>query len=328
MRPLYRIDVDGVNVTSNFSDRALEIDVVDKVGLESDEATIRVDDRDYLVEIPKRGAKMQIWLGYETIGLVYLGSYVIDQIDLEGPPRRVIIRGKAADMKGKLKEQRTEKEGYQNKTVKQVVEEVAKRQGLEAVVKGKIASEKIKRLDQVDESDFHLLTRLAKDYDAFFKIGNGKVLFVGKTEGDVPEITLVESDLISYRFSLKDRAKYGKVKAKWHDKSKGDRVEEEAKGDDPDGATYFLRHQYPDKDRAKAAAEAKLRELRRQEGDMSVEITGDPTMTAGGTCKVILRDGTTGPWHMKTVTHSYSQEGIRTKIAGETKDGDKTGKKK
>lgn len=327
MRPIYRIDVEGKNVTGNFSDRSLEIDITDKVGLESDEVKIVLDDRDYAIEIPRRGVKMQVWLGYAETGLVYMGSYTVEKTSLEGPPRKVTIQGKAVSMRSKLKEQRTEKEGYQNKTVKQIVEEVASRNGMTASVRGSVASKMLKRLDQVDESDLHLLTRLARDYDAFFKVGDGKVLFMAKTETDLPEMTLYETDLISYRFSVNDRAKYGKVKAKWHDKSSGDRKDESADGDDPSGATYFLRHQFPDQDRAKAAAEAKLRELRRQEGDMSVEITGDPTVAAGGTVSVVLRDGTTGPWHMTTVTHSYSSEGIRTKISGETKSGEKSSKK-
>jgi phage protein D len=55
MTPRFRIVVDGTDITALLNDRLIQLSVTDKTGMESDEFELRIDDRDGLVTLPRRG---------------------------------------------------------------------------------------------------------------------------------------------------------------------------------------------------------------------------------------------------------------------------------
>ncbi|MGP5481328.1 phage late control D family protein, partial [Pseudomonas helleri] len=79
----------------------------DKPGMESDEFELRIDDRDSAVTLPARGACIEIYLGYAGTTLAREGRYIVDEVELSGPPDTVVIRGKASDMRGSGKTTRS-----------------------------------------------------------------------------------------------------------------------------------------------------------------------------------------------------------------------------
>src|SRR5471032_32343 len=100
MTPIFRIVANSADITSLINDRLLLLRTTDKPGMESDEFELRLDDRDGLVTLPKRGASIEIYLGYAETSLARLGRYVVDEIEVSGPPDTIVIRGKASDMRG------------------------------------------------------------------------------------------------------------------------------------------------------------------------------------------------------------------------------------
>ena len=333
MKPMFRIMRGGNDVSGNLNDRLLELDFIEHAGKENDELTLKIDDRDFAVQLPERGDKISLAIGYEDSGLVDKGTLIVSDTGGKGPPSEVWIKAKSASQRDDQKSKRTK--NYKDKKLKEVVEDVAKRHKLTVKVGDGFDKVKWAMLNQTEESDWHLLQRLARDNDATFAIKDGNLVFNKSADGksssgkSMQEITLRLEDLLAYTFGAKDRSKHKKVEGHWYDKTKGERVKEKAEGkggsdgngSDADGATFFLRHLYPDKDKATAAAEAKLRELQRGEGSIHVEIEGDANIVADGILRLQTgRTGLDGEWRVVTVTHSISSEGFRTKIDAEAKD--------
>ncbi|NNB13211.1 late control protein, partial [Pseudomonas fragi] len=86
MTPVFRIVADGSDITRMINDRLLLLRTSDKPGMESDEFELRIDDRDSAVTLPSRGASIEIYLGYAGSTLSREGRYVVDEVEVSGPP--------------------------------------------------------------------------------------------------------------------------------------------------------------------------------------------------------------------------------------------------
>jgi len=91
MTPAFRIVADGADITQRINDRLLQLKTTDKPGMESDEFELRIDDRDGAVVLPPRGASIEIFLGYTETKLTRIGRYIVDEIELSGPPDTLVI---------------------------------------------------------------------------------------------------------------------------------------------------------------------------------------------------------------------------------------------
>ena len=125
LTPTYRVTVAGKTPGGSFQDRLTEIKVMDKAGLKSDRVTLTFDNRGALLGLPPMGAEMQVWLGYKESGLIYMGRYVIDKISASGPPRILVLEGKAADMRSSLGAQKTR--GWEGGSLGELVTKIAGR---------------------------------------------------------------------------------------------------------------------------------------------------------------------------------------------------------
>ncbi|RMS10203.1 Tail protein D, partial [Pseudomonas coronafaciens pv. coronafaciens] len=111
---------------------------------------------DLPVALPSRGADIEIYLGYEGQPLTRLGLYTVDDIESSGPPDTLVIRGKASDMRGSG---RTTRSGsWEDVSLQQIVNDVATRNSWKPVCN---VATKVPRADQLDESDYNFITRLA-----------------------------------------------------------------------------------------------------------------------------------------------------------------------
>lgn len=131
--PIYKLMRNGVDITDNFNDRTTSI----KVELNSgdganDTFEIRIDDRDWRLAIPDQKTKIDVYLGYKEVGLAYVGQYTATDVFLEGPPRTMRITGLAAEMHSLMKTPVIKE--FDNKTVQQVAEEIAKNAGIKVYV--------------------------------------------------------------------------------------------------------------------------------------------------------------------------------------------------
>lgn len=309
MRATFKVEADAHDITALIRDRLLEIHITDKPGLDSDEMEIKLDDRDGAVAFPRKGAKLQIWLGWDGSPLANMGSYVVDEIGLSIAPQILTIKGKPADMRATAKTQRSQ--GYEATTLSIVVATVAARQGWEPVCQ---VSADIARADQLGESDLHFITRIARAHGATATVKAGKLLVMPRGGGSsaggkpLPTITLRREDLSGGELTFPDRAALASVKARAHNPATGQKIEIEIPNVDEvvgtTGAVHVDRHDYPSEAQAKAGAKACLEASNRSTATGSLSMLGRGDIGAESAVRLVgIKAEVDGDYLVESVSH-------------------------
>lgn len=321
--PAYDITIGGTSILERLQGRAVAITVTDSAGSESDTLSLEIEVGDRLVELPRKGAILAASLGYKETGLTYMGLYTADETRVSGMPLMIQVEAKSADMRASQKEHRTGQ--FVNRTVGQIVSEVAGRNGLAAAVSDALGSRLIPYLGQTEELDLNLLSRLARAHGAISAPKNGRWVFAERGSGlsasgqAMPVITLAPQMCTSFDIVMPDRPQVKEVRAHWHDRRDAARkIETAAAGGDESGFT--LRHDFASQDEAKWAAEGKARELKAKGGSFSAVLPGTPLL---GAETVVLTagfyPGADFAWTVKTATHAMTPSGFTTSIDCELK---------
>ncbi|WLG99714.1 contractile injection system protein, VgrG/Pvc8 family [Pseudomonas beijingensis] len=336
MKPTFRIVADGKDITTLINDRLLELRVSDKPGMESDDFELRIDDRDQAVALPTRGASIEVYLGYTDKALTRLGRYTVDEIQVSGPPDTLIIRGKASDMRGSGKTVRSG--SWENVPLQQIVRDVAARNGWQPVCP---VQTKVPRVDQLNESDYNFITRLAKQYDCTAKLADGKLLVMPRQGGqtasgkNLSPVVLRRADLSRYQFRLGDRNTQKAVRTKHQDKKSGVLKVVELDNDDlPNGlpAVHTDRHIYPNKSAAEQAAKARLAAFNRSTAGVRLEMAGRTDVFAERSIIVQgIKPGIDGEYLAEAVEQLFTPSGWTTAVecnGGKKGKANAKGKKK
>lgn len=320
MTPLFMVTADGNDVTKVLKARLAMLRVTDEAGSNSDTAEIRLDDRDGRIALPRKGAVLSIHMGYKETGLGSMGRFVVDEIELSGPPALLTIRARAADMRSVMKAPKTR--SFDGITIGGLVRTLAAEYGLKPYTSADLEKVLIPHLDQADESDLHLLTRLAKEFDAVAKPAGGYLLFVARSGQKsasgkaMPEVPLAFSDLERWRVTMADRGKYASVIARWHDsEDTGGPVEVRAGQGEP---VYTIRRIYPDEVSARSAAAARLAAFARGKAVLRASVAGDVRLAAEGAINISgAREGISGKWLLARVSHVIDESGYRCHLVAE-----------
>lgn len=322
MTPDFKILADTKDVTATIRGRFSSLTITDEAGQSSDAAELRLDDRAPHITLPRTGAKLDIAIGYRETGVARIGIYTVDEINLEGPPDTLAIRARAADLRKSLKSPNTR--SFDNVTIGDLVAAIAAQHEFKYHVDASLADISFAHIDQTEESDIHLLTRLAKDHGAVAKAAGDTLLFVPRgaaksAEGKMlPAVTLTRQDLTRWRVTIADRGKYGAVIAYWHDTASGERVEVKVGDGEP---VYTIRRTYPEASVAKNAASAKLSEFVCGAATLSGNGPGDSRLAAEGKLTITgVREGINGTWTLTRVTHTIDGQGYRCGIEAESED--------
>lgn len=324
MTPLYMIEAEGKNITALVGGRLKTLRVVLKPGRTADTFEMLVDDTGDLLEPPRKGATVKIWMGYVEIGLTYMGSFTVDEVAVNLVPQELRISGKAANVRDGHKSQKT-RHFDDGTTLKAVFQKIATDNALTLSIDAAIGKIKTDYLLQSEESDLHLATRLADKYGAIAKVADKKLIVTKRGSGQsatgkaMPTIIITRSHIKKGGGKLKDRSRYGSVSASWHDQAKAKRTAvKETQGEGPD---YQLRQTFQTAEEAKAACKAKLAELQRQEADVSFTTQGNPGIDAEVKLKFIgVSRKLDGDWIVKQVAHimAGTSPGYETQVEGET----------
>lgn len=359
MKPGFRVTSSGNDITQQIADRLLLIRVQDEAGQKSDTLEISLDDRGQNLPLPEAKVELTVALGYTHDGqtLQEMGTYVIDEVELNHPPATIKIRAKAMEVSGKLKEQKTR--SWHDKTIGQIVQQIASEHGMVPVVHPRYANRKIDHIDQTAESDAHFLTRLAGLHGATSKPAEGRLVFIPAGEGigasgqQLTAATLDRAQVQDYRATVKDRGAYSKVVAKYHDKETGTEKSLEVPvpnstagggisfldslfgiigggggGSTSSGPIYQDRRLHASQEEAMEAAKARGKSL--ASGTVTIDLTcaGRPDIFAERPITLTgFRDPLNNTWIIQSVTHEYSSRGYSTKITCGTsgREGETTG---
>lgn len=268
--PTFRITVEGKDVAQLISPRLMNLELADNRGIEADQLTLTLSDHDGLLAIPPKGAVIQLWLGWSDAGLVDKGSYTVDETEHSGAPDVLSIRARSADLRKGFKTKR--ERSWSNTTLGEVLGDIALGNGLTAIVASDLSGLPILHLDQTNESDANLISRLGEEFDAMVSIKAGRLVCLptggGKTASgaDLPHITLTRADGDQHRYLEADRDSYDGVRAYFYDVNSAKKQEAIAGGGD---SLKDLRHTYSDRQSALRAARAELNRLQRGSATLS-----------------------------------------------------------
>ncbi|NWC43437.1 phage late control D family protein [Pseudomonas tolaasii] len=268
--PAFRLMVDGNDIAHLVSPRLMTLGLTDNRGVEADQLTITLSDHDGLLSIPSKGAVLRLWLGWSDTGLVDKGTYTVDETEHSGAPDVLSIRARSADLRKGLKTKR--ERSWSNTTLGDVLGDIAIGNGLTATIAGALDGLPILQLDQANESDANLISRLGEEFDAVASVKAGCLLCLpaggGKTASgmDLPHITLTRADGDQHRYLQADRDSYDGVRAYYYDVNSAKKQEAIAGGGEN---LKDLRHTYSDQQSALRAARAEFRRVQRGSATLS-----------------------------------------------------------
>ncbi len=231
--PAYQVRVDGSDVSGTLRPRLMHMTITDNRGFSADTIEIAIDDSDGKLAMPRRGATLQASIGWQGGSLVDKGTFKIDEVEHNGAPDVLTIRGKSADLRGGMNKLR--ERSWHFETIGAILEQLAARYGLTPNVGETFKGMVIDHIDQTNESDLAFLTRLATEQDAIATVKSGRLMFIKAGNGTtasgkpLPAITITRQDGDQHRFSVADRDAYTGVTAYWQDNKAAEKKKIEVK---------------------------------------------------------------------------------------------------
>lgn len=323
--PIYRIMKDDVDITSRFNDRTTQINVeLNSGGGEGDRCVIKVDDRDWRVARPFPGDNLDIWLGYQEVGLSFMGSFEVDDVTFLGMPRSIQLTGTSTGLRSLMKAPAIKE--FDNKSVGDILGSMASKAGIGLSISADLAAKKLPFKNQV-VSNLHMIHELERLYGAVAKIANGTLVFVPRDSTtsasgiEMPTLVLLPEHFGDWSVQYNSRAEYGQVKAAWRDKT--DQIRKwvttgaGSGGGGGSGETYAIGTLFNSMEEAQAAIESKKKALKRSEARALFDLAkGDPWIKDSQTLIVSgMRDGIDGSYVIEKATHMYVKNtGIKSKL--------------
>jgi len=324
LKPVYTITANDSDITAKVKDRLTELTITDETGHQSDRVTIALDDRGNPFVLPEKGAQLNISIGIEKSGaapLVDMGTFVVDEVTAAGPPDRIIIEAKAADMTARLKGKKSR--AWDNVTLSDIVSTIARAHNLTPVVGSDLSAIRFPHLDQTNESDMHLLRRLGREHDAVVKPASGRLVMVKKgqvktaTGKSLPLVSLTRKDFVEpgWEMTARDRGKYKSVTAFYQDINGGEKKKVTV-GDGPPAS--ILPSPFADETRALRAAQARLEKLARRTASLTGTVSSRTDLIAEGKINITgIREGINGSWILTKVTYKITDSGFTVSFTSE-----------
>ncbi|WP_033848760.1 phage late control D family protein [Yersinia wautersii] len=350
--PDYSISVDGIDKTGGIKKRLMSLTLTDNRGFEADQLDIEFDDADGKVELPRRGAKIAVSLGWKGAALIDKGTFTVDEIEHSGAPDKLTVRARSADFRETLNIRRDQ--SYHKTTIGGIIKTVAERNKLAPTLNKTMSDLAVDHIDQTNESDGNFITRLAKQYGAIAAVKNGNLLFIRQGQSKtasgkpIPMMTIIRSLGDGHQFSMADRGAYTGVVANWLNtrttekpvvkvkRKRKCKATTAAKPKEPeekqgeyligtDENVLTLRTTYASKNNAQRAAKSNWERLQRGAAKFSIQLAKGradlypevPVKVTGFKKQIDEAD-----WTLVTVTHSVSDSGFTTALELEVKIDD------
>lgn len=322
LAPSYRLIVNGTNITPTVNGRLIDLTLDETPGDEADTLSLTISDHDSALEIPPKGAKIELAIGWRGQPLIEKGTFIVDEASFTGPPDQISITARSADMRDQLPARQTR--SWHQTTIGDIVGTIAANNDLEAIVQTQLAGTAIEHLDQTDESDLNFLTRLGQKHDAIAAIKSGRLLFTPRGKAEtisgtaLPTITISPADGDQYSYRETDREDYTGVAAAYDDLDEGTQVQVLAGTDE---RLKRLRATFANAGEAEAAAWAELKRVQRGEAGFSMTLSkGRPEMGPEYRLQVrgLKPQINSREWVVTRASHSLSDSGLVTRLSAET----------
>ena len=167
--PVWILVYEGKDISEKISPYVNSATYVDHLSGQADEVEIVLEDRDDRWKNawqPQKGDRIALRLGYAGEPLLEAGEFQVDEVEYNGPPDTVTIKGIAAGVKSSLRTRRSA--AYERKSLKAIAQEIAARNGL--TMRGSVPDLTMSRSSQHQETDLAYLKRLADTFGLVFSV--------------------------------------------------------------------------------------------------------------------------------------------------------------
>ncbi|AEK60851.1 phage late control D family protein [Collimonas fungivorans] len=322
--PAFKITLDDQDITAKFAPRLVSLSLSECRGEESDQLDITLTDADGKLAIPRRGARINVQIGWTDSGLVDKGIFTVDEVEHSGVPDLLTLRARTANLIDTFRQ--INEYSFSNTTVGGIIEAIAFRQQLQAGVSEALRNIQVKHMDQTRESDAAFLRRLGKRYDAAATVKNDMLIFMpagrSKTPSgkDLPTIQITRRLGDSHRFHTAERDSYTGVRAFWHDVNHGGLRRSVVAG--IPGNTKRLRTTYTTEFDARTVAVAEWQRIQRGQATFEMSLAlGNPALIPQSPVNVsgFKAEIDSMDWLAAKVTHNISDGGFTSRIELETR---------
>ena len=319
----WKITLDGKDLADKIAPRIVSLTLSERRNESADELELVLHDHDGKLALPAQGAVLAISLGWEkgtgvTPGLVDKGSFKVDEMSWEGPPDKVTIRARSADMGGNFRTRKSRT--WHGKTLGAIVKQIAADNKLTPRCHADLASKMVTSAEQANKSDMEFLRDLGRRYDAVATVKNKSLIFspidatTTATGKEIGTIKLTRSDGDSYRYqrAARENGQDG-AEAQWHDQASGKRKKVQEGGSN----RRRLKRVYSSESDAKAAARAEASRLKRAGATMEItKALGDASIAAGmkATATGFKDEIDKQSWKIANVRHCFDDRGFRTEL--------------
>lgn len=320
------LSLGGVDVSGKISGSLISFSYQDQASDKSDSINCTLEDRDRKWQsgwMPTKGLRAVAaitvfdWLGPGDNATLPCGSFEIDEVEVNGPPDVVSIKGVSTPVTAPLRRQKNSK-SWENTTLKAVVSEVAAKNGLAPMVLAQAIQ--IKRVDQREESDLQFLQRLAKKYGLNIKVSEATcVMFSGQQRDALSAVaTITRGESWVSRFSFKTQASdlFSAAEVSYWDPEKKEMKQQTfSPGEVSTGQKLKINRRVESVGEAKLVAQGELREKNKKETEGSLDLVGDPRLVAGQVVTIAGWGKFDGPYAIESATHALSRgQGYTTSI--------------
>ena len=297
---IFDVIYEGVSIGAEVSQDILCCTYTDKRTGEADDIELTLDNgalRWMRAWYPRKGDRIVVSFGYRGDVMLQCGEFEIDEIELEGPPHQITIKGVSAAVTRALRTKHTR--AYREMTLADIARQVADRQGL--LLTGAPEQIRLGRVTQNQETDLGFLKRLAAQYGHMMSV-RGDALYLAPLSAvddrdAVLEVSAFEQ-VKHYQFSDKSGAQYKSVTVAYVDPKTGKLVEhtetapttkrKRRKGEherevEDRADTLKLNVRAENKQQASAMAKAALRDKNLHAVECDLTLIGDRRVVAGNT---------------------------------------------
>lgn len=320
----YRVEISiaGKNVTGDVSEYLSRVVYTDKAEGASDDVMLVFGDSENKWQsswYPEQGDT----LGVKIVGpggTLDCGLFEIDEIENEGPPDTMTVKGIAAAITKELRTKNSK--AFEKQSLRNIAEYFARKHNLTLV--GKTSSLQrivIDRKTQNNQTDIAFLAEIAREYAIIFSVHGDKLVFMDLDELDAqpPVATLQKTDLSKWRFMDKTSEVYGgaSVATRNIQANAVRRWQINPTGTPGEKDILVINTPVGSDAQAQAKTQAELQKKQREKVSASLSIPGNPLIVAGTNIQLEGLGRFSGKWSMHTTTHSLSKDaGYLTDIGG------------
>jgi len=217
--PGWTLIYSGIDITSAVSPMITRISYRDYLSELSGEIDIEVEDHNQQWQsswYPTLGDEVSLSIGYAGESMLPCGDFQVDQVELNGPPDRFMLRCLAAFITPALRTANSV--GYEGQTLLGIAQTIGAKYGLSTVSAPAGIDVAFQRITQKRESDVAFLKRLAVENGYAFTVRGSSLVFYefAVLLATPPTMTVNKTEVESFEFRNATYNTYGLAQVAYH----------------------------------------------------------------------------------------------------------------